>query len=166
MVSACKPHSLLHFTGHINVVLPGQAQHDAVFVQGKPSSGVWCMRTMRASDALGVPPLGHVCIATNAHGVDEGFLQRVLQGCKPPSAAQQALFSAAQLTRAQRLALVRHRRDEPLPDGIMFDGQSFRNSLGGVLLQHPRQQQFVGDFLTHSTYLIAVSGDVNFLLID
>ena len=149
--------TVLEFAGHLKALVPGQAAERTVFIQGRPSCGVWCTDTSHAPASLGVPPLGQVFMLAHDGEADMHYLKSVMSGFLPPAAPEQPPFAPAQLSRAQRLALVKHRRHEPLPDGIMYDGQCFRDALGGTLLQHPKQQQFVGDFITWANEQVAAA---------
>jgi len=159
LVHSAQDEAVASFEGHLSVLAPGGTSAMTVFIQGTPARGVWLLPTAGAQQ-LGVPPLGHVLTQSPSSTFTAHSLQTVLSTCRLPAAPVQPAVMASQLSRAARLALVKHRREEPLPEGIMFDGQCFRDPLGRTLLQHPRQDDFVSDFLKWANVQVAAANAV------
>ncbi len=146
---------LSKFLAHILVIVPDHEHEIPVFIQASYSLGI---RVFPAAAATALCPelqLGQVQVASRNHSMTEHVLGEWLQQCQPVQAPDQPAFTKSSLSRAQRLVLVRHRKSEPLPEGVLFDGQCFRDPMGRTLLQHPRQDEFISDFLCWANERVA-----------
>jgi hypothetical protein len=125
--------------------VPGALQAKEVCVEASHGRGIHLQAAPLSPGGTGQGTAYAIAFTRSAW--TQSKLLHALEKFYPVPPTPSPLLAHSDLSKAQGLALVRDRREDPLPEGIVFDGRAYRDALGRVLLQHPSHRTFQQDFL-------------------